>query len=182
MFIHRNMPSYTEAELREIYSVPWEMNPHWHDHHLRRRATLEVAQRIMPRVSSAADLSAGDAWFAEQFPALDWHLGDFAPGLYYEGPIEETIELIPDVDLFFLCETLEHLDDPRRVLEQIRQRAHFMVLSTPLMNGPDGNPQHYWAWDAEAILQMVREHGWDALDYRETEPDVGYVFQIWLLH
>lgn len=182
MFVLRTRPAYSEAELKEVYDLPWEMNPDWDDHRLRRRATLEIAEPLMARSQSAADLSCGDAHFAVNFPEHDWHLGDFAPGHYYEGPIEETIEQIPDVDVFFLCETLEHLDDPGRVLEQIRQRSRFLVLSTPLKNEMDDNPQHYWAWDDEYVLSLVREHGWEPLDFRETDPAVGYVFQVWALH
>lgn len=182
MYLHRNWPTYSEAELREIYSQPWSMDSAWLDHVQRRDKTLLLADQVSHLSVTAADLSCGDAYFASQLPELDWHLGDFAPGYEYEGPIERTIHQIPQVDLFLLCETLEHVENPLEVLVLIRQRAKRLILSTPLMTCPDENPQHYWSWDNEQIEYLADLAGWRVTDYAQTDPDIGYTFQVWSLY
>lgn len=181
MYLHRNWPTYSSEKLSEIYSQPWEMNPAWLDHVARREATLLLADQVSHLSAVAADLSCGDAYFASQLPELDWHLGDYAPGYDYEGPIERTIQQIPNVDLFLLCETLEHVEDPSAVLSAIRAKSRRLILTTPLMTCPDENEQHYWAWDDEMVGHMADLAGWRVLDYIQTQPDIGYVFQCWSL-
>jgi hypothetical protein len=163
------------------------MQPDWQDHVRRIQVTRTVAQDILCRggISTAADLSCGDGHWAKEFPTLQWYLGDYSPGYEFRGPIEKTIYEIPDVDVFFLCETIEHLDDPESVLKLIRQKASHLVLSTPNSFQWDGNPEHYWAWDKEAMGMMLGDAGWQKLEYREANPwddplrVNGYCFQIW---
>ena len=63
MFKIRTRPKYSERELREIYEAPWDFNPDWADHELRRTATLEVIKEL-PSAATGADLSCGDGWTA----------------------------------------------------------------------------------------------------------------------
>src|SRR5207253_9358794 len=84
-------------------------------------------------------------------------LGDIAPGYDHCGPIEETIDHLrwDKADLFILSETLEHLNDPDRVLRQIRNRTDMLKLSTPVVEDNDYNPQPVWGWSSAYVLQPM---------------------------
>ena len=91
------------------------------------------------------------------------HLGDFARGYPFHGPIEETIEEFDDneLDLFVCSETIEHLDDPDAVLARIRAKAHRLMLSTPIgETDPADNPEHVHGWTVDGVLDMLRATGW----------------------
>lgn len=186
MYRERCRPKYTPEQLKEIYSKPWKMNENWKDHKLRLEKTIEVSDYIIGADDrTAADLSCGDAYVASRYSRMLWHLGDFAEGYAFTGPIEETIDLIPPVDVFFLCETLEHLDDPDYVLRKIRTKTNKLILSTPVCLWHDENPQHYWSWDQSTVKGMLKAAKFRPVRYAETERLMegdsyyGYVFQIW---
>ena len=179
-FRERCRPKYSEAELEEIYRYPWHMDETWKDHRQRRAKTLLLMGRFIDEMDHrGADLSCGDAYFASFTPQIEWVLGDYGPGFAIQGPIEETIEQIDPVDVFLCCETLEHLDDPDSVLKQIRRKSKKLILSTPICQWWDENPEHYWAWDQGGIRRMLFDAGWQYVDYEETYSDPGYCFQIW---
>ena len=199
MYRHRNRRKYTDSELKLIYATPHD-HTKWPDHIQRVEKTIAVGLRIVQAEwewscgNSIEDLSCGNAAIATgiardsnvcQGTCFGMHLGDFAPGYEYQGPLEETIDQIPKVDLFICSETLEHLDDPEMVLEKIRIKADRLLLSTPNMTCPDANIEHYWAWDHEAVQEMLRDAGWtpeiyDESYYRQEDGQpLGYRFQIW---
>ncbi len=180
MYRERCRPKYSDAELEEIYSQPWQMQDDWEDHRQRLDFTLRVAKQVVAaEYTTAADLSCGDAYWRQKFPQLDWTLGDYAEGYNFRGPIEETIEQIDPVDVFFCCETIEHLDDPDYVLQRIRLKTKRLVLSTPFKHEEDVNPEHYWSWDSEAVDEMLKMAGFESFMYMETKHQPGYIFQIW---
>ncbi len=186
MYRERCRPKYSDDELAEIYSRPWAMEQDWLDHVDRQKETEELARQIIKDdCRTAADLSCGDARWAGIFPDLTWTLGDYAEGYDFQGPIEETIEQIDPVDVFFCCETIEHLDDPDYVLSRIRLKTERLILSTPKSYQWDENPEHYWAFDNEAVLLMLLEAGFRKAEYREANGwnkrgrVNGYAFQIW---
>jgi len=179
MYRNRCREKYTDEELREIYAVPHD-HTQWPDHVLRVCSTLDLAAELMDDTDhTGADLSCGNAFTINRLPFQKRYLGDYAPGYAYCGPIEETIKEIPEVDVFFCCETLEHLDDPESVLRQIRQKSKKLIVSTPICRWRDDNPEHYWSWDQEAVKAMLVDTGWNPTHYRETYFDPGYCFQIW---
>lgn len=184
MFRERCRPKYSDEELKEIYANPWGFQDDWKDHVLRRNATLVLAARFIDDSDRvAADLSCGDGYFATHLPSLSWLLGDYAPGYPYTGPLEETIHQLADdhgeVDVYFCCETIEHLDDPDQVLKYIRRYSKKLVLSTPICRWWDENPEHYWSWDQKAVKKMLIDTGWNPVEYEETYCEPGYSFQIW---
>lgn len=187
MYRERCRPKYTTAELKDIYCRHWEMQHDWEDHRRRIDVTRVVAQDLLCTydIYSAADLSCGDGLWAREFPHLEWQLGDFAPGYQQRGPIEQTIYQISPVDLFFLCETIEHLDDPDFVVKEIRKKTKYLILSTPKSYQWDENPEHYWAWDDEAIGMILGDAGFRREIYKEANAwgdhtrVNGYAFQIW---
>lgn len=148
----RLRPAYNADELALIYPQPHKHTA-WPDHILRVDVTAQIG-RWMSKGGPVADLSCGDGACARQIGG-DLVLGDLAPGYPICGPIEETIEQIGQVDLFLLCETLEHLDDPDAVLAQIRPRTRALVLSTPDGEENAGNPEHYWGWDTDGVREML---------------------------
>jgi len=180
----RLRPQYSLSELNTIYSVP-HIHSGWPDHRARVYATLGVAQMFGP-VDSAADLSCGDGWILSRIEAKTKFFGDYAPGYEITGPIEETINRIPYVDLFICSETVEHLEEPDKVLRQIRDKTKYLVLSTPSNEtDPTLNPQHYWGWDQEEIKYMMIDAGFTPWIFnhltfdRNLQPQYVYDFQVW---
>lgn len=179
--IRRFRPKYSDEELAELYPAPHE-HTQWPDHRLRVATTIALA-KIWFEPKSVADLSCGDgailASFAGQTDAL--YFGDIAGGYTYHGPIEETIEQIPRVDLYVCSETLEHLDDPPTVLKQIRAKAAHLVLSTPNDEQSDANPEHYWGWDVDDVRGLLKGAGFTPVILSTVGfDDTKYGYQIWL--
>lgn len=147
---------------------------------LRVNVTAGVAKWYEP-LTSVADLSAGDAEILRRVNADDYYVGDFAPGYEFTGPIEETIDQIPHVDLFVFSETIEHINDPWGTVKKIRSKADHLVLSTPWGAFDDPNPEHLWAWDEEGIQSILQDAGWKADTFMTLtfgDPSFIYSFQI----
>lgn len=175
----RLRPAHSPARLREIYATP-HSHDHWIDHKVRVQVTLGVAA-MYEDVSTAADLSCGDGWILKHVKARTKYFGDFAPKYDIEGPIEKTIDSIPDVDLFILSETLEHVDDPELVLTKIRAKTRHLVLSTPSNEtDPNLNIEHYWGWDEKEIEDMLVKTGFKPDVFNHLMfPNLVYNFQVW---
>lgn len=174
--------AYPDALLGKYYA-----KPHSHfdnaDHRLRVAITIAMARALGP-VGSVADLACGDAAIVSAVNAPQRHLGDLAPGYPICGTIESTIGQIPPVDLFVCTETVEHLDDPDTVLKAVRGKTTTLLLSTPVGCFHDTNPEHYWAWDREAVEAMFGAAGFTPFTYVELDltsygPD-HYCFGQWL--
>lgn len=184
--IIRLRPAYTPDELSGVYGSGVYDHTRWPDHIQRVEFTVEFVRGIAAEFGcrSIADLSCGDGAVVFRSGLEEWHMGDMVPGPHcgYHGPIEETIHRIPDVDLFVLSETLEHVDDPVSLLRDIRSKARTLVLSTPYGETDDGNPEHYWGWDLDGIEELLESAGWwpdrSVLFTPDTE-QVYYTYQIW---
>lgn len=186
--IKRLRPSYTPEELAQVYTTPYD-HTKWPDHVQRVEFTREFVKEIITErdICTVADLSCGDGAIPLGLPLLrdDMVLGDFFPtdNTQIHGAIEETVLSIPDVDLFICSETLEHVDDPLDLLDKIRNKADTLVLSTPLGEVDDGNPEHYWGWDLDGIELLLEESGWwpdRSVLFVPDVPDVYYTYQIWM--
>jgi hypothetical protein len=173
--------AYDEAALADLYRIPHD-HTRWPVHKVRVVLTAQMARVLTSSARSGADLSCGDGTVLRALDLPRAYYGDIAPGYELTGPIERTVEQIPDVDLFICCETVEHLDDPDTVVKAIRSKAQHLVLSTPVDAWQDSNTEHYWAWDRPAVEEMLRGAGWDPQVYCETDfrPCGGvYSFGIW---
>ena len=175
--IERVRPRYSLRRLKEIYPEPHQHHE-WEDHRIRVEFTISLA-RPYYKGGRVVDLSCGDGKIARSLDPLAI-LGDFAPGHQFTGPIEKTIDRIEDCEMFVLCETLEHLDDPLDVLKRIREKTRSLVLSTP-ENEQAENEQHYWRWDHEGVAQLLSAASFTPqqlviLDF----PRLGARYQIWV--
>lgn len=179
--IVRLRPAHDAQALARIYAAPHQ-HAKWDDHKIRVAVTAQFAHSLVGHVETAADLSCGDATIINALDVDTRYLGDFAPGYPIVGPIDDTIEQIPVVDLFVSCETLEHLDDPAVTLKRIRGKARALVLSTPVDAFQDTNPEHYWAWSREGVEGLLTEagftsHVYTAIDFRPAGAE--YCFGVW---
>lgn len=172
---------YSDEELSRIYAVPHDHNQ-WVDHLLRVQVTAELAQWVADQYgcTSAADLSCGDGAILESLEGVTKVFGDYAPGYPITGPIETTLDEIEHVDLFICSETLEHLDDPDTTLKRLRGWADHLIVSTPIDEVDDDNPEHYWGWGVDDVTGMLRAAGWEPHTSVELKlrPRSVYDFQI----
>jgi hypothetical protein len=181
--IIRLRPRHSASELQRIYSAPHDHRIYGRGHAERVNAMIELGNVGIPW-STAADLSCGNGVVIDSITILHTrYKGDFAPGYEFIGPIEETIQQIPSVDLFIMGETLEHLDDPKSVLVDIRDRAEQLLLSTPIYNWGDTNAEHYWAWSQGDVEDLLRQADWNVLKFTMVDSRTygePYCYGIWL--
>lgn len=182
--IERLRPKWTDEELSHIYAQPHDHVRFGRDHILRVEVTQQIANDMarLVQATSAADLSCGNGTLLTNLAVTTKFFGDFAPGYEFIGAIETTIDQIPEVDVFILSETLEHVDDPVEVLWKIRQKAKALVLSTPVGCFHDSNPEHYWAYDREGVQELLRQANWTPNVYNALDTTVfnnPYVFGMW---
>ena len=178
--IQRLRPKWSDHELARIYATPHDHTA-WEDHVIRVNRTLEIAKTING-VKSAADLSAGDAVIINGLNLDKTYIGDYAPKYEYTGAIEQTIEQIPNVDLFICSETLEHIDNPIALLRQIRKKTKYLLLTTPHAKFDDTNEEHYWAWDRYGVADLFIETRFQPVSYEllELAEHYYYDYQIWV--
>jgi 2-polyprenyl-3-methyl-5-hydroxy-6-metoxy-1,4-benzoquinol methylase len=181
-------PFYSEAERAQVYGRSYD-HTRWGDHIERVAVTAGLVAGAVNRfrLTSVADLSCGDGAIVQlaRRTALTGRavLGDLVkrPGLDIAGPIEETILQLMPVDLYVCSETLEHVEDPDELLRRVRDKARFLVLSTPDGETGSDNPEHYWGWDRDDVRAMLQAAGWNpqSMLTLRSEPSY-YTFQIWL--
>lgn len=186
--------AHSAALLAEMYAKPHDHRIYGRGHHERVESTIALAlSTIEPRERRVvADLSCGNGEIARRLEPEVMYLGDIAvlpaeldgpQTVKCHGPVEDTVHDLPMVDVFVCSETIEHLDDPGKVLALARSKADWLVLSTPLECWDDSNAEHYWSWDREGVEDLLKRCGWaprtfDSVDSREWgEP---YLFGIWV--
>jgi hypothetical protein len=168
-------------ELAQLYPAPHDHRVYGYGHQLRVEATISLGRWLAQEVkaTSVADLSCGNAAVALDLGVSGVvYLGDLAAGYPITGPIEETLDLIPDVDLFVCGETIEHLADPDATLVAIRSKARALLLSTPI-GDTGGNVEHVWGWDQEAVGAMLVEAEWTVAGRLDLILPDTYSYQIW---
>lgn len=187
MTIRRLRPAYDADTLKHVYSQQYD-HTKWDDHIQRVQATLDFihAWTVPSQRRIVADLSCGDATIARGVnDAKLVILGDYVENDEYPycGRIEHTVKLLGYVNLFILSETLEHIDDPLQLLTDIHERAGNVIITTPLDEQDDGNPEHYWGWDEEGVRSLLWQAGWKVVNhalFTPQMPQAYYTYQIWL--
>lgn len=182
----------------------------WPDHVERIEASARLLAKWGSRFSTAADLSCGDAAIlrslAGQTKLDEVWLGDLL-GVPDEAvrplerwgvrvhktspqPLPDSLHQLPvdeGVDLFVLSETLEHVPDPERLLNEISQWSGYLFMSTPVSEDVNsGNLEHYWGWDTPTIHDLLMDNGWNPLEKVMLTPQStitmpgAYTFQLWI--
>lgn len=189
MRVERLRPLPSPEQLAAMYATPHDHRLWGQGHHDRVEATIALAIETLSETERAtvADLSCGNAEIALRIHAGvpgTLLLGDVAvlpaelPDPKWCGPIEETIASCAFYARTFVCsETIEHLDDPERVLAAIGEMADNLVLSTPIEAWGDENPEHLWAWDREYVEHIVTCAGW-TVEAAQVLPTEGYTYLI----
>jgi hypothetical protein len=180
----RLRPAWTPAELAAIYAEPHDHCAWGYGHDIRVTQTIALAAWLAdmdPAADRIADLSTGNAAIPLALTRAGRLivLGDYAPRWPLQGPIEDTLPRLEPVDLYICSETLEHLDNPDHVLALIAEKAHRLILSTPLGETSDGNPEHYWGWDHDGIGSMLTAAGWRTVAQVDVAIPDSYTYQLW---
>ena len=176
MIRERTRPQWTPEQLKDIYQGPHDARVLYPGHLPRVTRTIAMANRICPNPESVADLACGNGDIANGCGATRTYLGDFAAGFEFQGPVEETIDLIPEVTLMVAAETLEHLWDPDAVLLRFREKAQYLVCSVPVTPEEGQNGEHYWSFDREGFESLLADTGWEVIDYEEVTAAPSVVF------
>ncbi len=162
-----------------FYSAKYD-HTRWDEHRVRVERTTEIAQRLIDdhNLRSAADLSCGDGAIIDSLTDLDLRIcNDITNG----DEIEITSMVMREVDLFICSETIEHLEAPWTVLEQIARKTKWLVLSTPLDERfPSENWEHYWSFTHDDIETLLTQSGFvTATLTTVSQPRWNYSYQIW---
>lgn len=166
----------------------------WPDHVERVAASVQFISTWVREsgqvIGSIADLSCGDGTIPRELSVRTGAdrlvLGDInrQEGLRIVGPLPDTLEeLTPPVDLYVCSETIEHMDDPDFLLQQLRLKSKFLFVSTPVSEPLHyGNTEHYWSWDTDDIGQMLADADWSPVDHQVFVPvsNQTYTFQFWM--
>jgi hypothetical protein len=184
-------------EERQFYMQTYPSGYHhtvWPDHIERVAASVQFINTWVTEggliVDSIADLSSGDGTIPRELLVLTGAkrlvLGDInrQEGLHIVGPLPDTLEaLTPGVDLYVCSETIEHMDDPDFLLQQLRLKSRYLFISTPVSEPLHyGNTEHYWSWSVEDVGQMLIEADWTPVDHLVFTPESNqtYTFQFWM--
>lgn len=183
---------YNRAQLGEMYGQPF-------DHTATPGGVERVEQTIgfalehiagpvaaCPYIYYVADLSAGDAAIPKRifqhYPEkIKLYLGDLAPAWALRGTIGEMLSELPDaVDLYVCCETLQLVDHPDKLLQELRFHAGALLVSAPIENFDDPDERVLWCWSRPSVEEMLTSAGWQPVGFRlvDNRPE-GYAHGIW---
>lgn len=177
-------------------------NHTWRDHMLRVQMTASLLAWLNP--VTVIDPACGDGSIVAAAHALrpmeGAYLADISrPNFYKVGTemrpvlppnlrvacqtIEETLRDPFTFDVVVLTEILEHVEDPVEILKMARDRATFLVASSPFFMDEatlDVNHEHLWQFDISGYSEMLEEAGWTGI---VTVPihltEFMYDFQLW---
>lgn len=179
----------------------WRDHP-WHATWIERPRLLASALAVsLGSVKTVVDPACGDGWVvlrAHDLQPIDFAtFGDISRDTLetllpkqmpfgHEVVCQDaltTLNAISPVDCIVLTEILEHLEDPDELLRVAREKARWLVASSPIV--PDGNDhtdQHLWAFDMDGYREMLETAGWmPQVWFTANAKDHPYAagFQIW---
>jgi hypothetical protein len=167
----------TPGERDTVYAHTYD-HTQWPEHRERVQATIKIAQTLIDQhgLESVTDLSCGDGAIIDQLTIPQKVKKDIE-----FDPIEITSLLMKPTDLFVCTETIEHLQAPWTVLEQLALKTKWLLVSTPLDEDPAiGNHEHYWSFSATDVANMLFQSGFITRTCtRLDDPAWTYTYQIW---
>lgn len=176
----------TPDQLTAVYDHSYD-HKQWPEHIIRVTKTIEIASEFGQGKAWewGADLSCGDGAILDALvkngTVRHGTYGDLVQreGLDVVGPIETTLSRVGSYDLFICSETLEHVQNPARLMRGIRDVTTHAIFTTPIAEtAAHGNYEHYWAWEVSDIEDLLIKTGWG--DLRVTVLDCDfYSYQIW---
>jgi len=138
-----------------------------------------------PKFSTLCDVGAGTAPFSKQlatifpdknFIAVDKHYSDLMIGKEVEGIKHQ--RFITPANVYLLTDVLEHIENPKQILEEIAGQSHkgaLLIISVPahmiLWSGHDVFLKHYRRYTRKNLLAEL-----SCLDYDLIE--LKYIFNI----
>jgi len=189
-----------------LENPPWDYVNHWRDHRWdanwieRPRLWTSATALALGAPETVCDPACGDASVVTAAHALSpikrAILGDISPDTVAKlvpldpgfevdrrvADASKTLRSLDHVDAIVLTEFLEHIIDPDAVLRLARQKARWLVASSPITDGRDHTKQHYWAFDMEGYREMLEEAGWKPKAWFTANCEAhpyGLGFQVW---
>jgi len=183
----RGTPEEFSARNAAAYPTPHDHLLYGRGHSERVDEMIQLGNQAIKRwpfpLKYGADLSCGNGAVLKALDLDSKYYGDIAPGHAFHGPVEETINEIPDVNLFVLGETLEHVYDPAALLDALMNRIDVLLLSTPLDCWGDTNAEHYWAWSQKGVEQVASRSGFSPQEFSMVDSTAygePYKYGIWV--
>jgi 2-polyprenyl-3-methyl-5-hydroxy-6-metoxy-1,4-benzoquinol methylase len=163
-----------------------ERAPHleqeWHQPRLHKAAEFVRQALSRPDAHTVSDLGCGDGGLLSLIrnaqETISWGY-DFCPanaaGWEERGVTAYVRDVFADLnqvlvgDVVVMTETLEHLADPHGVLRHLRDRARYLVCSSPWNeNQTQHCDEHAWAWDRAGYADLVTAAGWTILRHEQA--------------
>lgn len=156
----------------------------WYQSALERPRLMAAAITLAyGEPETVLDPACGDGWVVETahriLPIKKAYLSDVSPGVTNQlvnhrfafdcqlttRDIFVALDGPDQVDAVVLTETLEHLEDPDLALRMAREKARWLVASSPLV--PEGvedhTNEHLWSFDEQGYGDMLAQAGWEPM-------------------
>lgn len=180
----------TETDYQVVRS-----NDNWPDHRARTLVTAALIAWLRP--DSVLDPACGDASIViaadRVFPIHRAYVADISQPNVDRishsaslravcADISTAMDEFPKADVIVLTEILEHLPDPDRILSFAKEKARYLIASSPEMRPGqvDGNPEHLWQFDREGYRRLLTDAGWEVVQYTHLSFTSEYDFGVWV--
>jgi hypothetical protein len=188
-------PFHDADALAKIYDHPYDHTA-WAEHRQRVEWTVRAGIALVEHLQavSLVDLSCGDGAVLRGIQAGVKHetkltFGDLVRADHIDliGPIENSImhfNVVSGVDgrMLVLTETIEHLEDPDKILRIAREAFSSLLVTTPIDETvAHGNQEHYWGWSVADVDEMLTVAGWRH-DVHHRLDATFYSYQLWGCH
>jgi hypothetical protein len=177
----RKLRRFMDAEeLKSCYGKHYDPTV-WPEHMKRIEATKAFIQRLVDDqgLKTAADYSAGGTPLMASVANLELlETSDYS--LSGRDIIDEVRRMEP-VDLYVCTETIEHLECPWTLIEEVARKTRWLVLSTPL-DEPwgSGNWEHYWGFTLDDVRTMLEQSGISPMRQQIVHGENWtYAYQLW---
>lgn len=131
-----------------------------------------VARGIVEPLDEVIDVACGTGYGSELISrvATKVYSYDQLDKIRYHGEIDnieyqkvdlETFDNYPEVDVSISLETIEHLNNPRAMIQNVLKKTkRLFIFSVPLDEEPGANPFHLQTFNKNSIWEIVMMPGW----------------------